>query len=164
MNFYTRYNYNKWHNIAEECPFCLSVPTSELHIIFDCPIVKTLWSDLEPILSAITPVPVTQSEQIFGLSGDTPAIILRNFITFTLRECILQGERDAFKRNIGFFNEVEVKRMFNSRIVRYTQQRQRTFEMMNREDLFEKFFLINDILVSREGDDDWTYIQPYGEL
>ena len=91
-------------------------------------------------------------------------VILRNFMTFTLRESILQGERNAYANQMRLLNELEIKRMFNSRIIRYTQQRQRNFAMMNRDDLFENFFLINDILVSREGDDDWTYLQPYGEI
>ena len=123
-----------------------------------------LWSDLEPVLQAIHPVPVAKKEQIFGLFGNTPPIVLRNFVTFTLRECILQGESNAYANHVGLLNELEIKRLFNTRIVRYAQRRQRIFSAMNREDIFEKYFLVNNILVSREGDDDWTYIKPYGEL
>ena len=35
LNFYTTYNYNKWHNTLQPCPLCNKIPEDIFHVILD---------------------------------------------------------------------------------------------------------------------------------
>ena len=89
---YTTYSYNKWHNSNLSCPLCTQAIDNEFHVIFECPVVASLWDQIEPLLLKIDPAPVTEQEKIFGMLGNSPAIILRNWLTYVLRYCILCSE------------------------------------------------------------------------
>ena len=65
-------------------------------------IVVSLWKGIELMLIKIYPAPVTEQEKIFGILGDSPAITLRNWLTYVLRFCIHQQERKTI------FNRVNV--------------------------------------------------------
>ena len=74
LNMYTPYSYNKWHKTNLPCPLCIQI-IDEFHLIFDCPVVVSLWKEIEPLLLRIDPSPVTEQEQIFGILGNSPTIV-----------------------------------------------------------------------------------------
>ena len=78
LNMYTTHSYNKWHKTNLCSPLCTQPIRDEFHIIFDCPVVVSLWKEIEPMLRRIYPAPVTEQEKIFGILGDSPAVTLRN--------------------------------------------------------------------------------------
>lgn len=100
LNFYTTYNYNKWHNSLQPCPLCNKIPEDIFHIILDCRFTKVTWKRIERVLLKILPVPVTDTERAVGLqprSGEQAcAIILRNWVTFSLRNLLMLEERRAY--------------------------------------------------------------------
>ena len=59
-----------------------------------------MWRRIESTIKRIIPIPVTNTEKAFGLQlrnkKERNAIILRNWITFTLRHMIMEEERRAF--------------------------------------------------------------------
>ena len=79
---------NKFYNRSEPCALCNVVPFGRKHLILVCPFVQRLWSDLLPFLLRIHPGPVTEYEMVFGLEGNSPPIILRNWLTFKLRQLV----------------------------------------------------------------------------
>ena len=128
LNFYTTYNYNKWKNTLQPCPLCRKIPEDIFHIIFHCKFTKAMWIRIEKILLGIYPKPITQYEKALGLQPSTTKdegpIILRNWITFTIRHYILLEERRAFHRrkppvlrncfvnfNLKLLNELKIKKL-----------------------------------------------------
>ncbi len=89
LNFYTAYNYNKWHNSLNPCPFCRKIPEDVFHILLHCTFATYIWDKIENTLMKILPVPLSSEEKAFGiqprLKRETNACTLRNWITFSLR-------------------------------------------------------------------------------
>ena len=46
LNFFTQYNFNKWHSNVGPCSFCRRVPRSAFHIVLYCPFIQLLCNDL----------------------------------------------------------------------------------------------------------------------
>ena len=115
LNTYTTHSYNKWHNANICCPLCTQAIGNEFHLIFDCPVVTSLWSQIEHLLLKIRPAPVTEQEMIFGILGNSPTITLRNWLTYCLRFCICQQEVLAYHNKKGLLNELNIKLKLNPR-------------------------------------------------
>ena len=88
----------------------------------------------------------------FGLIGTSPAIVLRNWFTYLLRDCIYRQETLAYYNHKGLFNELDIKRKFNVRVVRETMQRFLHYSHINRVDLFRRIYGVKDVFVTWEGD------------
>ena len=75
------------------------------------------------MLRRIHPAPVTEQEQIFGILGDSPAVVLRNGLTYVLRFCIYQQESLAYHNKRGLLNETDIKLVYNTQVRREAVQR-----------------------------------------
>ena len=97
LNFYTQYSYNKWHKKQDICPLCHEIPENIYHVILHCNFVNDLWAQIEPLLKELHPTSVTEEEKAFGIiqKNKTTGILLRNWLTYLLRENILEEERAA---------------------------------------------------------------------
>ena len=157
LNMYTTYSYNKWHDNNTLCPFCLQVPGDRFHIVLDCPITVSLWLKIEPFLLRIHPAPVTDEERAFGILGNTPPIILRNWLTYVLRACIHQQENTAYHNQRGLANELTIRHLYNARVKRETFQSLLRYTSNGRLDIFEKYFTVNSALVSKDAGDQWLF-------
>ena len=152
LNAYTTYTYNKWHNNNLCCPLCLQLPLDGFHLIWTCPTTVSLWAAITPFLLRIHPSPVTTVEMAFGLIGTSPAITLRNWFTYLLRDCIYRQETLAYYNQKGIFNELDIKRKFNVRVVRETMQQFLHFSHIHRVDIFRRRYAVKDVFVTWEGD------------
>ena len=104
LNFYTTHNFNTWFNQLNPCPLCRKIPEDVFHIIVDCKFTKVMWKKLEKVLVRIIPKPLTVHEMAFGLKEtkkEKYPVILRNWITFTLRHLIMLEERKRYKINLN---------------------------------------------------------------
>ena len=72
LNMYTTHSYNKWHTANMCCPLCTHATGSEYHLIFDCPIVTSLWSQIEPLATQNTPCPRHRTGNDFRHIGELP--------------------------------------------------------------------------------------------
>ena len=147
---YTTHSYNKWHNANICCPLCTQTIGGEYHSIFDCPVVTSLWSQIEPLLLKIHPAPVTEQEMIFGILGNSHTITLRNWLTHCLRFCICQQEVLAYHNKKGLLNELNIKLIYNSRVHQEAVQRLLGYKHRGRLDLFHKFYTINEAFVTKQ--------------
>ena len=97
LNFYTQYSYNKWHSTQNPCTLCKKTPQNIFHIILDCDFTNSIFALIEPTLLKLIPKPITNEEKALGLVniGNKPAIMIRNFITYKIRELISDFERRA---------------------------------------------------------------------
>ncbi len=100
LNFYTTYNYNKWHGSLHPCPLCRKIPEDVFHVIVDCRFTVSMWGRIESVITKIVPIPPRAHERAFGLQPRTrreeDATILRNWVTFSLRHMIMEEERRAY--------------------------------------------------------------------
>ena len=151
LNDYCTYSYNKWHNAQDLCPLCLTVPT-KFHLTLECKVTNRLWQELEPHLRMIYRAYVTDTEKLFGIEGESPNSILRNWITFLLRECIVKQESVAFHNKKGMGNIHDIRVQFNDKIKAELMQKYRIYQHLGRLDYFEKIFAANDYLITREND------------
>ena len=147
LNFYTQYSYNKWHKKKDLCPLCKKLPENIYHIILHCEFVNELWEKIDPVLKAIHPGTVTEEEKAFGIvqKKQTTGIVLRNWLTYLLRECIAKEERTAYhsskipssentKQKFNFNLQFEI----NAKVLRYQNE--------NNLDFFDKMITRTSIM------------------
>ena len=156
LNNHCTYSYNKWHNQQEKCPLCLTIPSSIYHLTLECAVTNSLWDELEPHLMGIINQGVSDEEKAFGLMGDSPNIILRNWVTFILRKCISDQENIAYHNGKGPANIKDIKVNFNDRIHSELMKKYNIFKHLDRLLYFENFFAVNNYLIAWE--DDWWQV------
>ena len=157
---YTQHSYNKWHKSNDPCQLCRVVPIDEFHSIFHCTTVQNLWKEIEPHLLKIHPNPVTKQEMAFGIIGKTKNIILRNWLTFLLRQTISQQERLAFHNKKGRQNEKDIKIEYNDEVKRQVWQQFNIMSNLNRLDYFRESYGVNDYLITWE-EDQWQILKLF---
>ena len=72
----------------------------------------------------------------FGLQGTSPKIVLRNWLTFLLRELIIKQEKMAYHNGLGFGNMVILKHTFNARVL---QEVCEAYELFVHDNNLERF-------------------------
>ena len=124
LNFYTQYSYNKWHGSSELCPLCQESPDDVFHIILDCAFTNSVWTELQPFLLRLVARNVSDQEKALGIVDvkPSPGILLRNWVTFKVREQIMALERkahysgrpslDSFKAQFNQVMADDVRRVF----------------------------------------------------
>ena len=150
LNFFTRYSYNKWHGDDDACTLCKNtVPQDIFHIILDCPFVQLMWQTIEPVLLKIDSTPITLKEMAFGLIGNSPTILLRNWITFILRDLIMAEESATYYHPTGTMDLSHLKHKLNAKV---HGEIERMFLLYRRAHLlhkFERIFMSVDFLVHK---------------
>ena len=98
LNFYTQYSYNKWHSSSGVCPLCQKCPGDIFHIILHCGFTNSVWVELRPILRRFLDQDISDQEKAIGLVNvkPSPGILLRNWVTFSVREQIMIFERKVY--------------------------------------------------------------------
>ena len=152
LNDYTTYSYNKWHNAQQKCPFCSKVPQNRFHITIECPTLHTLWMELEKHLTKIHPTPLTDTEKAFGIIGDTKNITLRNWLTFILRQCIVEQENTAFHNQKFQENIIDIKIIYNQKIKSEVWKKYNIYSNLGRLAYFEQSFAVNNHLINWENE------------
>ena len=156
LNFYTQYSYNKWHNKQEVCPLCRKIPEDVYHIILHCDITNILWGQIEPILRKLHPSTVTEEEKAFGIvkKNQTTGILLRNWLTYLLRDCISQTERTAYHApNIN--NLEHIKRKVNYNMELEIRIKALQYKTDGNLQLFEKMITHSGILCKKREDGEY---------
>ena len=140
LNSFTTSSYNVWFKKNDPCPLCKEDIDNEFHLILSCTVTTKLWSLLEPFLKKIHPQGITSEEMAFGMTGTRPAIILRNWLGFLLRDCIMQYENIAYNNKLGDKNMVKLQHTYNARVQREVCEAHQLFKHNNRLDLFIRHF------------------------
>ena len=145
-NNYTTYSYNKWHRSQQKCPFCQQIPQNKYHITIECTALSS-WTEIEEHLQIIHPSQITDTEKIFGIQGITPNIILRNWMTFILRQIISEQENKAFYNKKGLGNIEDIKLLYNQKIKTDVWNKYNIYTSLGRIPYFTKTFAVNDHLI-----------------
>ena len=143
LNFYTQYSYNKWHKVHNICPLCRKVPESIYHIILNCEFVNNVWRHMQPLLSSLHRLTITDEEKALGIVTikKTTGILLRNWLTFKVREQVMLFERK--KRPLLF------KAKFNQSVALEIKQLMIRFNNEHKLDLFDKIIAYQGILCEK---------------
>ena len=136
------------------------MPEDEFHSIFHCTTVQNLWKEIQPHLLKIHPSPVTKQEMAFGIFGKTKNIILRNWLTFLLRQTIAEHERLAYHNKKGLRNEMKIKMDYNEEVKRQVWQQLNILTNINRLDYFRESYAVNQYLIAWE-DDQWQILKLF---
>ena len=156
LNFYTQYSYNKWHKVNDKCPLCHKIPQSVFHLILDCDVTNNLWNDIEPLLNRLHHSDISDEEKALGIfSGKSKGIILRNWVTFLLRRCVADFEREAYHKPNDLDIEKRIKRKLNNVINLEIDRKIFRHRYENRLAAFENIFLHGKVLVEKHGDHDY---------
>ena len=155
LNNYTTYSYNKWHKNTVPCPFCLQIPLERHHIPISCTTVAHLWRDLERHLQVINPTPLSDCEKIFGMHGTTPDVILRNWLTYLLRQIVAEQEGCAFHNKKGSSNLHDIRIAYNNKVKSELWLKYNIYRNLDREDYFAKIFAVKDYLITWQ-DSQWN--------
>ena len=147
LNSYTTYSYNKWHKTQQKCPFCMQVPANRFHITNECTALAQLWLDIECNLKTLHPVPLTNMEKVFGLHGNSPGIILRNWMTFLLRDIITHQERIGYYNQKGQGNIEDIKLAYNQKVKTEVWIKYNIYKNLGRLSYFETIFAYKDYLI-----------------
>ena len=161
LNFYTTYNYNKWHNSLHPCPLCKQIPDEIFHIFFHCKFTKKVWLAVENTLLKINPRPISLHEKAFGLLPRTKqernSTILRNWITFSLRHHIMKEERKAYYKAPTLNACDKFLHDFNSQFLQELKTACILYKTRGLQQKFDNVVTVNDVVASKQGDDDYTF-------
>ena len=118
LQFNTQYTRNKFFKTQHNCPLCQCQTLSRGHIVIDCAFTCELWRDIEPILTQLNPKGITQQEMALGFTTTQYdyGILLRNWLTFTLRNMIWRKEKAAVYRPNSIIDVNRFKSRYNSKI------------------------------------------------
>ena len=152
LNDYTTYSYNKWHNTQQKCPFCLNIPQDRYHITTECPILTEVWNELETHLQNIHPTHVTNYEKVFGITGNTPNVTLRNWMTFLMRQCIFEQESIAYHNKKGHVNKIDLKLAYNQRVKNEVWNKYNIYSNLGKSAYFAEIFAVNNYLITWENE------------
>ena len=154
LNNYTTYSYNKWHQTEQPvpCPFCLHIPLERHHIPISCTVIAQVWQDLEVHLKAIKHVPLTDDEKIFGMHGNTPDVVLRNWLTYLFRQIVVEQESRAFHNKKGPSNALDIKIAYNQKVKSELWLKYNIYRNLEREDYFTKIFAEKNYLITWENE------------
>ena len=119
-----------------------------------------LWNDLELHLRIIHPASITNQDKVFGLHGNTPNVILRNWITFLLRQCIVEHENIAYYNKKGLGNETIIKTSYNQMVKTEVWAKYNIFSNLGRDEYFKKMFAVNNHLIIWNNDQ-WEILSLY---
>lgn len=155
LNFYTTYSFNTWFNELQPCPLCRQIPDDVFHIILDCRFTKVIWKRVEKLLLRIDCRPVTLHEMAFGLQESRRnrlyGVIIRNWITFSLRNSILLEERKMYKINSA--SETFVRPSygkffanFNYRALQELRLKKLQYDFLGLSDKFRKTVTVGNAL------------------
>ena len=94
---------------------------------------------------------------VFGLVGNSPEVVFRNWLTFHLRQCLVEQESIAFHDKRGVLNEEDIKQMFNIRIKEEVLDKSIIYSHLGRQAFFGKIFAVKDFLITWK-DENWQII------
>ena len=162
LNFYTQYSYNKWHKKQEVCPLCQKVPKEIYHIIINCSFANKLWVEIEPLLKQFHPIAISQEEKAFGIvqKKQTTGILLRNWLTFMLRECIAQEERTAYHA-LKKPNLEDTKKRFNQALGLEIHIKTIRYRNENNLAFLEKIITHAEVLCKKREDGEYEIRQVF---
>ena len=155
LNFYTTYNYNKWHNALSPCPLCRKIPEDVYHILLDCQVTNNLWKKMNKTLTDIIQIVPSAHEKVFGFQSrnkkETDAVVLRNWLTFSLRHYIMKEERRAYY--LPKYTSLHLK-AFIKRFNYVMQQELKTKccqqKFLGLEKMFERISTINSVIGTKK--------------
>ena len=156
LNFGTTHKYNHYRQQQLPCPLCNQHLTDMYHIILHCPVTLDLWKALEPLLQQITPEPVTEKEMAFGMNGQSDQIIVRNWMTYILRQLIQKQEYVAYNSKVPLQNEHHIRIKYNHKIVKEINKMKIRYKGQNNMRYFDRLFTKNPILVTKQAEN--TYV------
>ena len=156
LNFYTQYSYNKWHGGVGACPLCGRVPESIYHIVLLCDYTNSAWARMAPILSKLDGRPVDDAEKALGIVHIKPTdgMRLRNWLTYKLREQILDFER------VGYYSSGAVspgifKSKFNRSVADDIKKMMYRYANEGKLEVFEKKVGYNNVLFDKIQDGEY---------
>ena len=138
----------------------MHTPESRFHITVECPTLNTLWTELETHLQGIYPTPLTNYEKAFGLTGTNSGIILRNWMTFLFRQCIMEQENLAYHNKKGKGNLIDLKIKYNQKIKTEIFLKHNIFINLGRADQFARDFAINNYLIEWQNEE-WQVLTVF---
>ena len=150
LNFYTQYSYNKWHNVQKVCPLCQKIPESIYHLILYCDLTVQLWEELQPTLMKLHPVLVSDEAKAFGIEQkkQTNGILLRNWLTYLLRDNIAEAEKAAYYAPTRVTLE-KFKQHFNEDLKFEIQIKAFQYKNENKLDIFDKIITHAEVLCQK---------------
>ena len=153
LNFYTQYSYNKWHKTSSPFPLCKEVPKNIYHMILHCKFVNQVWIQAQPLLNSLHEKPITDEEKALGIVNmkGTADIMLRNWVTFKLREQIMFFERKASKSS-RFASLDNFKAKFNQSMALEIKQHLFRYQEEGNLSFFDKVIAHQGILCEKNTD------------
>ena len=97
----------------------------------------------------------------FGLLTATPNAMLRNFLTYTMRELVKKTREKAYYKSNVNNNMIDFKFKFNSRIRKYVQQSFRSSQKAVAQETFETFFCVSNALATVSEEDELQITNPF---
>ena len=119
----------------------------------NCEFTNKLWNDIEPTLRKLHPISVSNEEKAFGIVHHPPTtgIILRNWVTFMMREIISKAEREAY--HTSYVNLDKIKRNLNKTVVSEIMNKNVRYRHENKSDFFEKLITYKTVLCEIQNDE-----------
>ena len=144
LNYYCAYKAFKYYKEVNRCKLCGEAEADSFHIILSCPVHKEVFQKFQGIYRAIDGKDMTVRESIFGLQDSGDKTLLRNFLTFIIKNSIFRMRNVYFasKRHAttGVLSRIhkDIRNELNNKLLLYLSR--------NRLPRFRALFLHNNVL------------------
>ena len=121
----------------------------------ECEITNKAWNELEITLYRIYEIPVSNEEKAVGIFEKRPTegVLLRNWLTYVLRQAISDAERECYYKSSDSLNVI--KRKFRKILEEEVFLATLRGSNMNKDDFVNKVLIHNSVVCDK--DDDGKY-------
>ncbi len=127
------YLVGKWNsNISVDCEIC-GKPDTQLHILFQCPLVSDIWNELSTIIQSN----ISESEIVFGIKDNRPLNNLISQIAYSIHKCWIIRTNEKIK-----YNEFQVRSVIKSDLL----YKSKVFHLLKENQLKDIFQNVSVIL------------------
>ena len=144
-------------------PLCRKVAESIFHMILNCDFVNNVWIQAQPLLLSLHRKPITDEEKTLGMVTikRTTGIMLRNWVTYKLREQVMLFERKASKSSKLVSLDI-FKARFNQSMAREIKQHLFRYKNENNLPTFDKIIAYQGILCDKVREGEYRFKLLFG--
>ena len=117
-----------------------------------------MWFEIEPLLNRLHSAPITEEEKAFGITHrkSTTGIILRNWVTYSLRKLVMQIEKEAYYAP----SKADVERsktLFNQGMALQVKKKLIRYKSENNLDFFDNTITHAGVLCEKIRDGEYRF-------
>ena len=132
------------HKTDGICKLCNTLERNRTHIFMNCEIINQVYLHFLPLIRRFDNRALSEKEKAFGITENNPKILLRNYMTYTIRHIVYRN------RNIKLNNNANINSIIINKVEKHIKvdlmERYNLFKLKGELQTFKNIYLIDNIL------------------